>query len=129
MDFSVIPRNLPYMLQGLGLTVMLALVSMSASLVTGTVFAMLRLSPHRWVRVPVGIFIDVMRTIPLIMVIFWFFFLVPIVTGRPVTPLSAALIALIVFNTSYMAEVIRGGILSVPRTQMDAARGSGIGYL
>ena len=129
MDFSVIPRNLPYMLQGLGLTVMLALVSMSASLVTGTVFAMLRLSPHRWVRVPVGIFIDVMRTIPLIMVIFWFFFLVPIVTGRPVTPLSAALIALIVFNTSYMAEVIRGGILSVPKTQMDAARGSGIGYL
>lgn len=129
MDFSVIPKNLPYMLQGFGLTVTLALVSMSASLVTGTVFAMLRLSPRRWVRVPIGIFIDVMRTIPLIMVIFWFFFLMPIVTGRPVTPVSAALIALIVFNTSYMAEVIRGGILSVPKTQMDAARGSGIGYV
>ena len=64
MDFSVIPRNPPYMLQGFGLTVALALVSMSASLVTGTLFAMLRLSPNAWVRIPVGIFIDVMRTIP-----------------------------------------------------------------
>jgi His/Glu/Gln/Arg/opine family amino acid ABC transporter permease subunit len=129
MDFSVIPRNLPYMLQGFALTVMLALASMGASLVTGTLFAMLRLSPNGWVRVPVGIFIDVMRTIPLIMVIFWFFFLMPIVTGHPVTPIVAALIALVVFNTSYMAEVIRGGILSVSRTQMDAARSSGLGYL
>jgi len=129
MDFSVIPRNLPYMLQGFGLTVALALVSMSASLVTGTLFAMLRLSPNGWVRIPIGIFIDVMRTIPLIMVIFWFFFLMPIVTGHPVTPIVAALIALVVFNTSYMAEVIRAGILSVSKTQMDAARSSGLGYL
>jgi len=129
MDFSVIPRNLPYLLQGFGLTVVLALASMSASLLTGTLFAMLRLSPKRWVRIPVGIFIDVMRTIPLIMVIFWFFFLMPIVTGHPVTPIVAALIALVVFNTSYMAEVIRAGILSVSKTQMDAARSSGLGYL
>jgi glutamate/aspartate transport system permease protein len=129
MDFSVIPRNLPYMLQGFGLTIVLALVSMSASLITGTLFAMLRLSPKGWVRIPVGIFIDVMRTIPLIMVIFWFFFLMPILTGHPVTPIVAALIALVVFNTSYMAEVIRGGILSVSKTQMDAARSSGLSYL
>lgn len=129
MDFGVIPQNLPYMMQGLVVTVMLAAVSMSASLVTGTIFAMLRLSTCRWISIPAGIFIDVMRTIPLIMVIFWFFFLMPIVTGRPVTPTVAALIALIVFNTSYMAEVIRGGILSVPKTQMESARSSGLGYL
>ena len=71
---------------------------MSASLITGTLCAMLRLSSNRWIRVPTGIFIDVMRTIPLIMVIFWFFFLMPIVTGRPVTPILAALIALIVWG-------------------------------
>lgn len=129
MDFSVIARNLPYMLDGLVLTVILALTSMTASLITGTVFAMLRLASNPWVRIPTGIFIDVMRTIPLIMVIFWFFFLLPIVTGRPVTPISAVLIALVVFNTSYMAEVIRGGILSVPKTQMDAVRATGVGYL
>lgn len=129
MDLSVIPENLPYMLRGLGTTLILALVSMAASLATGTVFAMLRLSNSGWVNVPAGIFIDVMRTIPLIMVIFWFFFLIPIVTGRPVAPFTAALIALIVFNTSYMAEVIRGGILSVPRTQAEVARSSGLSYL
>ena len=72
---------------------------MSASLITGTLCAMLRLSSNRWIRVPTGIFIDVMRTIPLIMVIFWFFLLMPIVTGRPVTPILAALIALIVAAT------------------------------
>jgi glutamate/aspartate transport system permease protein len=129
MDFSVIPRNLHYMLDGLILTVILALTSLIASLITGTVFAILRLSANPWVRIPAGTFIDVMRTIPLIMVIFWFFFLLPIVTGRPVTPISAVLIALIVFNTSYMAEVIRGGIMSVPKTQMDAVRATGVGYL
>lgn len=128
MDFSVIPRNLPYMLDGLVLTVFLALTSMTASLITGTAFAMLRLASSPWVRIPSGLFIDVMRTIPLIMVIFWFFFLLPIVTGRPVTPISAVLIALIVFNTSYMAEVIRGGIISVPKTQIDAVRATGVGY-
>jgi His/Glu/Gln/Arg/opine family amino acid ABC transporter permease subunit len=129
MDFSVIPDNLPYMMTGLAVTVVLAVISMAASMVTGTLFAMMRLSAAAWIRVPAGIVIDVMRTIPLIMVIFWFFFLLPIVTGRPVTPFSAALLALIVFNTSYMAEVVRGGILSVPRTQSEAARSSGFSYL
>jgi glutamate/aspartate transport system permease protein len=129
VDFSVIPQNLPYMMRGLGVTVMLAGISMVASLITGTVFAMLRLSAFRWIRIPAGIFIDVMRTVPLIMAIFWFFFMMPVVTGRPVTPFVAVTIALIVFNTSYMAEVVRGGILSVPKAQMESARSSGLNYL
>ncbi|MFI4988442.1 MAG: amino acid ABC transporter permease [Alphaproteobacteria bacterium] len=129
MDFSVIPDNLAYMMEGLATTIFLALVSMAASLVTGTLFAMMRLSALAWIRRPAGAFVDVMRTIPLIMVIFWFFFLLPYVTGRPVTPLVAALLALIVFNTSYMAEVVRAGILSVPRTQNEAARSAGLSYL
>ena len=76
---------------------------MSASLITGTLCAMLRLSSNRWIRVPTGISIDVMRTIPLIKVIFWFFLLMPIVTGRPVTPILAALIALIVAATRFLS--------------------------
>jgi His/Glu/Gln/Arg/opine family amino acid ABC transporter permease subunit len=129
MDFSVIPDNLAYMMEGLATTIFLAAVGMAASLVTGTLFAMMRLSALAWIRLPAGVFVDVMRTIPLIMVIFWFFFLLPYVTGSPVTPLMAALLALIVFNTSYMAEVVRAGILSVPRTQNEAARSAGLSYL
>jgi His/Glu/Gln/Arg/opine family amino acid ABC transporter permease subunit len=129
MDFSVIPPNLSYMLQGLGVTFVLAIVSMVASLISGTFFAMMRTSSVAGVRIPAAVFIDVMRTVPLIMVMFWFFFLIPIVTGRSVSAFGAALVALIVFNTSYMAEVIRAGLLSVRRTQTEAAHSSGLSYV
>ena len=90
---------------------------------------MMRVSKIAAIRIPAGLFIDVMRTIPLIMVMFWFFFLIPLMTGRPVSALVAALVALIVFNTSYMAEVIRAGLQSVHRTQSEAAYSSGLAYL
>lgn len=129
MDLRVIVENLPYMLSGLQWTFILAAVSMVGSFGAGIAFAILRLSPYAWLRRPAIVYIDVMRTIPLIMVIFWVFFLVPVLTGRPTTPVKAALFALIVFNTSYMAEVIRAGIQSVPRAQTEAARASGFTYL
>lgn len=129
MDVRVIVENLPYMLSGLQWTVILASVSMVGSFAAGVIFAILRLSPVRWLRWPAILYIDVMRTIPLIMVIFWVFFLMPVLTGRPTTPITAALLALIAFNTSYMAEVIRAGIQSVPRGQMEAARAVGLTYL
>jgi His/Glu/Gln/Arg/opine family amino acid ABC transporter permease subunit len=129
VDLRVIVENLPYMLSGLQWTFILAAVSMVASFGAGTVFAMLRLSPYPWLRGLATVYIDVMRTIPLIMVIFWVFFLVPVLTGRPTTPVKAALFALIIFNTSYMAEVIRAGIQSVPRAQTEAARASGLTYV
>jgi polar amino acid transport system permease protein len=102
---------------------------MIGSFVGGAVFAMFRLSPLWWIRWPAGVYVDVVRSIPLIMVLFWIFFLLPILTGRPTTPINAALLALILFNTSYMAEVIRAGIQSVPKGQMEAARASGLSYL
>ncbi|HET8577609.1 MAG TPA: amino acid ABC transporter permease [Methylomirabilota bacterium] len=129
MDLWVIVENLPYMLSGLQWTVLLASISMVGSFVAGIVFAVLRLSPYRWLRWPAILYIDIMRTIPLIMVIFWVFFLIPVLTGQPTTPVKAALLALIAFNTSYMAEVIRAGIQSVPRGQMEAARACGLSYL
>lgn len=92
----------------------LAAVSMAGSFAFGTIFAVLRLPPSPWPRRPAAVYIDVMRTIPLIMVIFWVFFLLPVLTGRPTTPVKAALVVLIVFNTSYMADVIRAGNRSVP---------------
>lgn len=129
MDFSVIPANLPYMMQGLALTIALAVSGMAASLVTGTLFAMMRISKIKAIRIPAAIFIDVMRTIPLLMVMFWFFFLIPILTGQPVSALLAAFVALVAFNTSYMAEVIRSGLQSVQKTQAEAAYSSGLSYL
>src|SRR5690606_13781326 len=128
MDFSPVIRNLPYMLQGLQLTFLLALVGMSGSLVGGTVLALLRLSPYRLLRWPAAVYVDAVRMIPLIMVIFWIFFLLPILTGRPVSATSAAMIALVAFNSSYMAEVVRAGLMSVPKGLGEAARSSGLSF-
>lgn len=129
MDLHVIVENLPYMLTGLQLTVILSLVSMAGSFVGGAAFAMLRLSPWWWLRWPAILYIDIVRTVPLIMVIFWAFFLLPVLTGHVTTPITAALFALILFNTSYMAEVIRAGIQSIPKGQVEASRAIGLTYL
>jgi His/Glu/Gln/Arg/opine family amino acid ABC transporter permease subunit len=129
MDLRVIVENVPYMLTGLQLTVILSVVSMVGSFAGGAVFAMLRLSPWWWLRWPAILYIDIVRTVPLIMVIFWAFFLIPVLTGHATTPVKAALFALVLFNTSYMAEVIRAGIQSIPKGQVEASRAIGLTYL
>jgi His/Glu/Gln/Arg/opine family amino acid ABC transporter permease subunit len=129
MDLHVIVENLPYMLTGLQMTVILSAVSMVGSFAGGAAFAMLRLSPWWWLRWPAILYIDLVRTVPLIMVIFWAFFLMPVLTGHATTPVKAALFALILFNTSYMAEVIRAGIQSIPKGQTEASRAIGLTYL
>jgi His/Glu/Gln/Arg/opine family amino acid ABC transporter permease subunit len=129
MDFAPVFRNLPYMLEGLQLTLILAGVSMAGSLLAGTLLAMMRLAPFWWLRFPAAVYVDTVRMIPLIMVIFWIFFLLPILTGHPVSPISAALVALTAFNSSYMAEVVRAGLLSVPRGLAEAARATGLSWL
>jgi His/Glu/Gln/Arg/opine family amino acid ABC transporter permease subunit len=126
---AAVLANLPYLLRGLELTIALAAISLTGSFVAGVVLALLRMSPWRWIRWPAILYIDVVRMIPLIMVIFWVFFLFPIMTGRPVAPVFAAAVALIAFNASYMAEIVRAGIESVPRGYVEAARGSGMSYL
>lgn len=129
MNFEMIMKNLPYMADAYVLTILLAIGSILGSLITGTIFAMLRLSRYWWLHWPAAIYIDILRSIPLLMFIFWFFFLFPIILGHSVEPFVAALVALIAFNTSYMAEVIRAGIQSIPKTQLEAGRSSGLNYL
>jgi polar amino acid transport system permease protein len=127
--FAAIFANLPYLLRGLELTIMLSVVSLVGSTVLGIVLAVLRLSPLWWLRWPAILYIDIVRMIPLVMVIFWIFFLIPILTGQAVAPPIAALVALIVFNASYMAEVVRGGLNGVPRGLSEAARCAGMSYV
>jgi len=126
---DVIVANLPYLLRGLELTVFLSLVGLVGSSIFGTLLALFRMSPRWWLRWPAGIYVDLMRMVPLIMVIFWIFFLFPILLGHAVAPVLAASAALIVFNSSYMAEVIRAGIQSVPRGLSEAGRSSGLSYV
>jgi len=128
MDFTFLAGNLGYLLDGLQVTVALAALSFAGCLVAGTCLALLRLSPRWWLRWPAGIYIDLLRMVPLIMVIFWFFFLLPIVVGRPISAFVAGLAGLIAFHSTYVAEVIRAGIQSVPRGLVEASRCSGMRY-
>lgn len=127
--FQDIAASAPYLLKGLQLTLLLSIGSLVGSTVGGTILAMLRMAPSWWLRVPAVLYIDIVRMVPLVMVIFWIFFLIPILTGETATPAIAALAALILFNSSYMAEVIRAGLQSVPRGLSEAARCSGMTYL
>ena len=71
-------------------------------------------------------YVNLFRSIPLILVVFWFYFLVPLAAGRPVGPFYSALIAFVLFETAYYCEIIRAGIQSIPRGQMQAALASGL---
>lgn len=126
---DVILANSSYILRGLELTLILSSVSLVGSFIVGTTLALLRMSAWWWLRWPAILYIDTLRMIPLIMVIFWVFFLIPILTGDAVAPITAVLIALIGFTASYMAEIVRAGIQTVPSGLIEAARSSGLTYV
>ena len=121
MDWQVIPDNLGFLLKGLAVTLQLALMAMVLSFPLGTLAAMARLARRPWLHWPAVLYIELVRGVPLIMVIFWFYFFLPIFTGRPLDNFTSALVAFIIFEGAYMAEIIRAGIQSVPRGQVDAS--------
>jgi His/Glu/Gln/Arg/opine family amino acid ABC transporter permease subunit len=128
MSPDVVLQNLPYLMRGLRMTAMITLVCMAASLALGVVLALLRRSPLRALSTAATIYIEVLRSTPLLMVIFWFYFLLPLLTGRSLEPLVAGIVALVAFQSAYVAEIVRAGIASVKAGQLEAALGLGLPY-
>jgi glutamate/aspartate transport system permease protein len=135
-DWEVIWRTKAYLWQGLLFTFNLTLLAMVGGIILGTLLALMRLSSYRILNVPAGAYVNLLRSIPLILVIFWFYFLVPLavkaITGSPyaegIGPFYSALIAFTIFEAAYYCEIIRAGIQSVPRGQVDAAYALGLTY-
>ena len=135
-DFTVIARSLPYLLQGLAFTFEVTIVATLGGMLFGTLLALARLSPFKVLSTIAAAYVNLMRSVPLILVIFWFFFLVPQLLGwllraeRPVEigSTGTALITFTLFEAAYFCEVIRAGIQSVPRGQVSAARALGLTY-
>jgi glutamate/aspartate transport system permease protein len=127
-DWHVILENLPFLMRGLVTTFQLALISISGGLVLGILVGMARISVRPYIYYPATLFVNVLRSIPLILVIFWFYFLVPILAGRPLGDFLSASIAFIVFEAAYFAEIIRAGIQSIPKGQMQAAYSTALSY-
>ena len=115
-------------LGGLVLTVLLASSALVLALPLGIAFGLARLSPWRWLRWPVTGLVYVVRGVPLLMVVFWAYFFLPSVTGVKTDQFATMLIALVVFDAAYLAEIVRAGVQGLPRGQGEAARALGLDY-
>jgi glutamate/aspartate transport system permease protein len=127
-DWKVIVDNFSFLMRGLGTTFQLAIIAICGGLILGTLVGMARISSRFYIYYPATVFVNLLRSIPLILVIFWFYFLVPIIAGRPLGDFLSASIAFIIFEASYFAEIIRAGIQSIPKGQMQAGFSSAMSY-
>jgi glutamate/aspartate transport system permease protein len=136
-DFDVIRRALPYLfLDGMGFTLMLTALAALGGIVFGTLIALMRLSGQRLLGRVAGLYVDLMRSLPLVLVIFWFYFLMPYVgqwlTGasRPIRvgAFASSLITFIMFEAAYFSEIMRAGIQSISKGQPAAAAALGLTY-
>lgn len=136
-DFGIIISNAKFvLLQGLlgigifaGGTLRLAIPAILGGFCLGVILGLARLARRPWIHYPAAIYIEFIRGIPLVMVIFWFWFLVPVFLRRPVPEYWVALAAFVCFEGAYIGEIVRAGIQSVARGQVDAATATGLGYL
>lgn len=124
-DFNVIWANLPFLMQGLGLSLTLTFFAIIGGIVFGTLLALARLSGIAPLAYVAAGYVNLIRSVPLILVIFWFFFLVPLVIGRPIGSFYSALIAFVLFEAAYYSEIMRAGIQSVKRGQIHAGQAWG----
>lgn len=116
-------------LGGLALTLLLAALALLLSMPLGLLLGLARISPLRWIRWPVTALVFVVRGVPLLMVVFWAYFFLPSVTGHKTDQFTTMLAALVIFDSAYLAEIVRAGVGAVPRGQWDSARSLGLGFL
>ena len=130
LDFSILNWNLiqGFILKGLWFSITLTIVATLGGIFFGTILALMRLSGKKWLDVPAAIYVNGMRSIPLVMVILWFFLLVPFIIGRPIGAEYSAFITFIAFEAAYFSEIMRAGIQSIPRGQVFAGQAMGMTY-
>ncbi len=130
LDFSFLNWALvsSFIVKGLIFSVQLTLIAMIGGIVLGTVLALMRLSGKSWLVMPAAAYVNTMRSIPLVMVILWFFLLIPLLIGRPMGAELSAIVTFTLFEAAYYSEIMRAGIQSVPRGQVHAGYAVGMTY-
>jgi glutamate/aspartate transport system permease protein len=125
-DWAIVWREWPFLAQGLALSALLVVVATVGGLVLGGGLALMRQSSRPWLAAPAASYVTVMRSLPLVLVLFWFYFLVPLALGYPVGALASALVAFVLFEAAFYCEIIRAGIASVRVGQTQAALATGM---
>ncbi len=130
LDFSFYNWDVisKFVLNGFYFSVILTIVATIGGVIFGTVLALMRLSGKKWLDAPAAIYVNGMRSIPLVMVILGFFLLVPFLIGRPIGAEGSAVITFIAFEAAYFSEIMRAGIQSIPRGQVFAGQAMGMTY-
>jgi glutamate/aspartate transport system permease protein len=117
-----------YILKGLVFSVQLTVLATLGGIVLGTLLALMRLSGSKPLIYISTFYVNTMRSIPLVMVILWFFLLIPLLIGKMIGANLSAIITFIAFEAAFFSEIVRAGIQSVPQGQIDAARALGMNY-
>lgn len=130
LDFSFLTWDVitSFVAKGLIFSVQLTLIAMLGGIAIGTLLALMRLSGKPWLVMPAAAYVNTMRSIPLVMVILWFFLLIPLLIGRSLGGQLSAIITFTLFEAAYYSEIMRAGIQSVPRGQVHAGYAVGMTY-
>jgi glutamate/aspartate transport system permease protein len=130
LDFSFLTWQVvsSFVLKGLAFSFQLTLIAMLGGIAIGTMVALMRLSGKPWLAVPAAGYVNLLRSIPLVMVILWFFLLIPKLIGRPLGAEFSAIITFTVFEAAYYSEIMRAGIQSVAKGQVYAGYAVGMNY-
>ena len=130
LDFAFINWGVvsSFIAKGFIFSIQLTLVAMVGGIVLGTLLALMRLSGRPWLVMPAAAYVNTLRSIPLVMVILWFFLLIPLLIGRPMGAELSAMITFTVFEAAYYSEIMRAGIQSVSKGQVNAGYAVGMTY-
>jgi His/Glu/Gln/Arg/opine family amino acid ABC transporter permease subunit len=134
VDLTVIANNFKFLIvQGLigigpfiGGTLRLAIPAIILGFVLGIFIGLARLASAAWIRIPATIYVEFFRGVPLVMVIFWIWFVIPQLLRRPIPEYGVALTAFVIFEAAYFGEIVRAGVQSVSRGQVEAATALGM---
>jgi glutamate/aspartate transport system permease protein len=130
LDFSFLNWEVvsAFIVKGFIFSIQLTVIAMIGGILLGTLLALMRLSGKKWLVLPAAAYVNTMRSIPLVMVILWFFLLIPLLIGRPMGAEISAIITFTLFEAAYYSEIMRAGIQSVPKGQVYAGYAVGMTY-
>src|SRR2546421_2876396 len=134
VDFAVITNTFGFLIARgrigigpfMGATLRLATPPIVLGFVRGIFVGLARLSATRWIRTPATMYVEFFRGVPLVMVIFWIWFIIPQLLRLPLPEYAVALIAFVIFEAAYFGEIVRAGVQSVARGQVEAATALGM---
>lgn len=135
MNFVELQTALPGLSAGLMITFKILILAVIGGLTLGTILALMRLSSYKWLSIPAKLYVNYFRSVPLLLVLLWFYFAVPMIymwiTGSYIsfdTKFTSCVVAFIMFEAAYFSEVVRAGIQSIGKGQINAAKALGMNY-